>query len=415
MTEDSEAHAEATRSILFVDDEPNILNGLRRMVRPFRHKWQAHFATSGAEALQVLDAIDIDILVSDMRMPGMDGAMLLNEVADNYPNTVRILLSGQCDMEVFISTACHAHQFLAKPCDAGTLNKTIERAMALQDLLDNKMLRHLVMQMDILPSPPEIFIRIENALKESNASMEYIGSIIDEDLGMSAKLLQLVNSPFFGFSGTIKTPTQSATLLGVNTLQFIMLHLQAFTILDDSRSHDADEVSKHGMRVAQLAKAIVVHEGGTDEQCSEAYMAGMLHDLGCLILRVNIPDLYQSLEQQPSNASPPVWEVEKRHLGVSHAEVGAYLIGLWGLPERIVDIVRFHHAPEKSQYPQSLPLSAVCVADSLISHDSSGIVTEGSQFESLQHSIFLARSGFVDRMESWKERCKSILNEEDHE
>jgi len=395
------------KKILFVDDEPNVLMGLKRMVRPMRHDWDASFANSGQEALQMMGESRFDVLVSDMRMPGLDGAMLLNEVANTYPQTIRILLSGQCDMDAFIGSACPAHQFLSKPCDASTLNATVNRAMALRKMLDNTALRAVVMQMNILPSPPAIYLQIERALRDDNASMEKIGSIIDADLGMSAKLLQLVNSPFFGFTRTIETPTQAATLLGVNTVQFIMLHLQAFTILDSRQEQFITHVSGHCMQVAQIARAIVEMEGGSPLLCSDAYIAGMLHDLGKLVLTVNMPKIYQSI-QNKTQSMQEIRVLEQQQAGVTHAEVGAYLMGLWGLPAPIVDIVEHHHNPGESEQENLLPLAAVHVANVL-----ERLAGQQQQDENNTNGMldaeFLESSGFGGRIDAWKACCIAVM------
>ena len=155
------------KNILFVDDEPVLLDGLRRSLRSMRNEWTMMFAGSGEEALKVLEQAPFDIVVSDMRMPKMDGAQLLNEVQRRYPHIVRIVLSGYSDKEMIFHSIRATHQFLAKPCEPEQLKTTIRRACALQDVLKNEVLRALVTGMPAIPSLPTILLEINRQAIDS--------------------------------------------------------------------------------------------------------------------------------------------------------------------------------------------------------------------------------------------------------
>jgi len=142
------------KAVLFVDDDENVLAGLRRMLRGFRDQWIMDFVASGAEALHYLAHREADVVVTDLRMPGMNGLELLKHLNSHYPHIVRIILSGQSDEESTIRAAGVAHQYLSKPCETETLKATIVRACALQDRLSNQSLKNIVAGMNSLPSPP---------------------------------------------------------------------------------------------------------------------------------------------------------------------------------------------------------------------------------------------------------------------
>lgn len=394
------------KRILFVDDESNVLTGLKRMARPMRQEWDTCYADSGREALQLLAEEEFDVLVTDMRMPGMDGAMLLAEVSSHYPQVIRILLSGQCDLEAFIGSACPAHQLLGKPCDSETLKNTIERTIALRGLLENETLRGIIMQMNTLPSPCTVYQNIEKELGRADSSMQRIGGIISQDVGMTAKLLQLVNSPFFGFNRNIESPAQAAALLGINTVQFIMMHVQSFTVSDPALERVVEEISNHCMFVASLAQTIAQLEGESPASCSDAFIAGMMHDIGRLIMEVNIPDTCRLIVQETKCSAQAVWQIEQQHLGVTHAEIGAYLLGLWGLPECIVNIVAHHHSPGNCDRVDFFALTAVHIADFLVNNP---------ELENAEHGVhldkeYLDKLGLSDRMPDWQE-CRRKLVE----
>ena len=107
--------------IVFVDDEVNILNGIRRSLRGMRTSWDMEFFTSGQAALDGLSKAPAEVVVSDMRMPEMDGAQLLSQVKDRWPQTVRFILSGFSNEEAILRTICPSHQYRANPCESETL------------------------------------------------------------------------------------------------------------------------------------------------------------------------------------------------------------------------------------------------------------------------------------------------------
>jgi len=408
MHENSNPSGVEKKHILFVDDEKNVLTGLKRIVHAMRHEWSASFASSGQQALQLMDEETFDVVVSDMRMPGMDGAELLSEVSSEYPQMIRILLSGQCDLGSFIGSACPAHQLLAKPCEADALKQTIERATALRGLLNNETLRGIVMQMNTLPSPPTMYLRIDQELAREDSSMQRIGQIIGQDIAMTAKLLQLVNSPFFGFNRKIESPTQAAALLGVNMVQFIMLHVQTFAVPEPAMERVIEQISGHCMLVAELARTIAKKQGESRESCLDAYLGGMMHDLGRLILAVNMPEKYRAVIKQAEQSSQPAWQIEQQLIGATHAEIGAYLLGLWGLPERIVKIVFYHHSPINCKLSDFFALAAVHVADVLINDPELERTTCGIGLD----KNYLENLGLAEHLADWQVCAKEILEKQ---
>jgi CheY-like chemotaxis protein len=190
----------AKKKILFVDDEPNILSGLKRMLRSMRKEFDLQFAESGQEALTILDGDEFDVVVSDMRMPGIDGAELLSRIMVQHPYSIRIMLTGQADEESIMRTVGIVHQFLAKPCDPEELKAVLQRASGLHGLISQPSLKKIVSGIDSLPSLPEVYAELREAMTNPEISVADIGAIIEKDIGMSAKVLQLVNSAFSAFS-----------------------------------------------------------------------------------------------------------------------------------------------------------------------------------------------------------------------
>lgn len=385
------------RRILFVDDEPNVLQGFQRMLRPMRNDWEMEFASGGEEALQKMERAPFDVIVSDMRMPGMNGAQLLKEVARRYPDTVRIVLSGHSDREYILQLVTTTHQYLAKPCDAETIKDTVNRACALRDLLTSKELSMLVSQIKSLPSLPSLYTRIIEILQSDDPSLQKIGQIVSEDIAMSAKVLQLVNSSFFGIARRISNPVQAVMFLGLETVKALVLSVHIFAKWDSSRvkGFDIERLWHHSMTVGAVAKRLAETEHLSARDVDSAFTAGLLHDVGKLILAASLPDPYQRVLAESKAQNIPLWQAEERTFGTSHAEVGAYLLGLWGLPTSIVEAVAWHHRPAESPARTFCPLTTVHIANALWCANEPGCVAD-------LDTAFIESMGLAERIPFWQ-------------
>ena len=202
------------KRILFVDDEDMVLQGLRRMLRPLREEWDMEFAESGVKALELMAQHPFDVIVSDMRMPGMNGAELLNEVMVRHPKTVRLILSGQAEKDLIVKCVGATHQYLAKPCEPDALRATVARTTSLEFNISNERIRAVVSRIDKLPSLPSLYIELNKVLAEEDVSMEQVGEVVRKDIAMTCQVLKIVNSAFFGLRREVTTPDEAASYLG---------------------------------------------------------------------------------------------------------------------------------------------------------------------------------------------------------
>ena len=401
----------AMKRILFVDDEPKVLEGIQRMLRPMRHEWDMVFAQSGQEALSILAEQPADVVVSDMRMPRMDGVQLLTEVMRRYPQIVRIALSGYSEREMILRAVGPTHQYLAKPCDPELLKSVVARAGALRAVLSKNALRQVVSQMQSLPSLPQLYIEMVEELRSPDASMKRVGEIVRKDVGMTAKVLQLVNSAFFGLQRDITDPSEAAKFLGLDTLQTLVLSVHVFSEFDRARATGLciETLWNHSMATGTLAKRISAAEGCDAKACEHALMAGLLHDAGKLVLAANLPDEYRQAMGTARDAAVAHWEAEEQILGTTHAETGAYLLGLWGLPDPIVEALAFHHRPNECLVTSFTPLTAVHVANAL-EHEADS-AAEDRDAGPLD-TDYLARIGLGERLAAWRELHQTLVQEE---
>jgi HD-like signal output (HDOD) protein/ActR/RegA family two-component response regulator len=354
------------KRILFVDDEPNVLAGLRRVLDPLSHQWDMVFAASGREALERLGESAFDVLVTDLRMPEMTGVELLGKVRERFPEITRIVLSGTADLEYTLRAATLAHQYLCKPCDAATLRSTLERACSMREVLEDPALKKLISGIEKLPSRPSIYLELNGLLASDDFCARDVAEVVTRDMAMTAKVLQLVNSPLFSVARKITNVAEAVAYLGVETVKSLTLSVAAFSKFRNPRlARFAEQLNAHGLEAGTLARKIARSCPLAGVSADDCFAAGILHDIGKLILADNRPAEFQEAIQYAIANGVTAAAAEAQAFGATHAEVGAYLLWLWGLPDCVVEAVALHHRPGRSAGSATL---AVHVADALI-HD----------------------------------------------
>lgn len=361
------------KRVLFVDDEQHVLEGLKRMLHPLRKEWTMEFAANGREALERLSEAAYDVLVTDVRMPEINGIELLTEVIRLYPQIVRIVLSGTADQEMTLRSISLAHQYLMKPCDANTMRGTLENAFTLRNILDDSALTRLIGRIKSLPSAPTIYVQLMKALESEDVSASEVGAIIAQDLAMTAKILQLVNSPLFGSSRVIAGPQEAVVYLGIDIVRSLALSECMFSQFGPANhpGFSPEELRDHSFRVATLARQIAKARSFPARVVADIFLGGLMHDIGKLVLGSNFPEKYKEVVACFSD-SRAVLETEHRLFGTTHAEVGGYLLWLWGVPGRVTEIVSRHHLGDHPDPTCTMePATAVQLADRMIRGDES--------------------------------------------
>jgi HD-like signal output (HDOD) protein len=364
------------RRVLFVDDEPQILEGLRDATRSLRRAWQMQFALGGAEALELVAAEPFDVVVSDMRMPGIDGAAVLARVRELRPDAVRVVLSGYSEVAAALRAAEVAHLSLTKPCTPDVLRATIERACGLQELVTGERDRRAAAGLSALPSAPDTFLALRRAAADPETTAGEVAAIVERDVAMSAKVLQLVNSAFFGLGRQVESIEEAVRYLGLAVLKALVASEGAFTAFAPARpvaGFDIASLQRHSALTGHIARRMLPDK----ERAEAAFTAGMLHDVGELVL------------------------AGERRTGADHAALGAYVLGLWGLPHAVVEAVAFHHAPARLQPAELDVVVAVHVADHLAHR------VAGAEPPPLDEPL-LARLGVLDRLGEWRAAAEAM-------
>ena len=324
----------------------NVLTGLRNVLRTKRREWEMVFALGPEEALANLSKGSFDVVVSDMRMPRMDGATLLGKVKELQPWAVRMILSGQTELESAMKSVFVAHMFLSKPCDPALLQSVVDRACRLNSILRSDELRATAGKVQMLPTAPKTYVALNAALMKPACSVESIVQIIERDVGLSAKLLQLVNSAFFGLPKRIASLKDTVTYLGFATIKNLALALETFSAAAKTSGLSEAKLmalQEHSLLTGQIAQQI---DARAMKKIDGAFLAGVLHEVGCLLDVKHTPeqDLFEPVDR---------------------AFLGAYLLGLWGLPHAIIEAVAYHKRPQLVLHSAFELVDIIYIADHL--------------------------------------------------
>jgi HD-like signal output (HDOD) protein/ActR/RegA family two-component response regulator len=398
--------------LLFVDDEPFVLDALRRLLGRRRPDWDLAFAASGSEALAEIKEKRVDVIVADMRMPGMDGAELLGKVRELDSGVVRIILSGQSDRGAVLRAVKVAHQFLAKPFDPLELESTLDRTCRLKELLSDPALQDLVGGVQSLPSAPRVYSMLVEQLSRPETSLGQVVEVLKQDPAMCAKVLQMVRSAFFGTRLETVRIEDAVARLGFNVIKSVALTagvFEAFKQAEPIPGFSVGAEQQHALLVARAAQLIVA--GGP--LADDAFMAGMLHDVGKLILAARNPKVLRRLLEEAAAEHRMLSEVEQRKLHASHAEIGAYLLGIWGLPSTVVEAVANHHVPSRMADPTLDAVAAVHIADGLVREVDSGLAVAVHEGAARLDHDYLATMGVTERLSDWRESIRDLVGGDD--
>ena len=389
------------RHILFVDDDLDVLDGLRDTLRPRRREWRMTFVDGGEAALAVLAHEPVDIVVSDLRMPGMDGATLLAEVARIQRDAVRIVLSGHAGPDVIGRVAAVAHRILVKPSTIEEIAGVIERSCVLLDVTGEVQLVRAAAGACPLPSPSATYVELKELLAHVDATTEQVAAVLERDIAMAAKVLQLANSAYFGRRQPVSSLHDAVTLLGHDTLRALALAVEAFQrfhIPAPIPCFSREAVQHRSLQVARLAHKL----SDGDPAADDSFAAGLLLDVGLLVLAAHEPEYLGDVLLTAEREGRTVHEIELERNGITHAEIGAHLLALWGLPHTIVEAVAHHHSPLRSPVPAFDAIAMVHIADALVADMERGAATGPTGLSRIDLE-YLEHLGVTGRIAEWQQ------------
>jgi HD-like signal output (HDOD) protein len=353
--------------LVLVDNEHHVASSHRRALRTVRPEWDVVLATNATDAIAALEEAPTDVFISELcKHPG-DGVALFESVKERWPATVRIALSEFAEKNVALRLERSVHRFLHKPCDTYMLAMLIERSSTLRSAVTDPAVLAAIGGLEAIPRPPVTVQALEKVLADPDAGVLAVAAVINRDAALTARLLRVVNSSFFGVGRQVTRVDAAVNFMGVSLVRAIAMAdgaTRSFRVAPDVL--DLDEWNLHAVRVAASARDISLAMCPHDRSLAdEAFLAGLLHDVGQVVLAGVAPDNWKVLDAASHAQGVPLNDVERRLDRVSHSLVGAYLLSIWGLPTSVVEAVAFHHTPERLAGTMFDASVAVHVADAL--------------------------------------------------
>lgn len=391
-----------TVSVLIVDDEPAFHKSVSCLMADMKDEWRIEFARSAATGLDLISKQSFDLVISDLRLPGASGVELLKEVRERCPESGRILYSSYRDQSDALQHAGLVHQFLPKPCPPEWIRGAVERMAMINSVLSDPAIRHAVSKLERVVSLPSLYLKLVRQLQSVETPIEDIAATVSQDIGMTAEVLKHVNSAFFGLPQPTSNVAEAISFLGIDILKYLVLAHGIFSQFENRNlgGLDLEALWRHSAQTAHAAKFIAKYESANHEIIEDALAAGLLHDLGKLVLASQHPDLSKQVSRNARENQVEWFEEERCVFGFDHAEVGGYLLGLWGLPIGVVQAVTFHHAPTKSGDANFAPLTAVHAANVLVQID--GPSHEGV-LPAQEDPDYFSKLGRANALERWRE------------
>ena len=401
------------KRILIIEDNAEALEDIKENIILLEDRYDFEFSLSGEDALTQVEKGKFDIVVCDQVMPDVDGVTVLSQVRDSFPDTIRILMAEHLAKSDLLKSSGPIHQYLTKPFRYQEFERTLNRVVTLRELIVDQGLQDIIGKMESLPSIPSLYFQVEEEMNAPDPNLKKISEIISLDLGMSSKVLQLVNSAFFGLPRRVDNISLAASLLGLDILSDLILMMSVFSQFDDLEHEDFsfDYLTEHSVNTAKAARAIAQTEKLSAAEQKVAYTAGLMHDIGKLVFLVNLPEKFALALQLSHEENIPLYQAEMDIFQASHQSVGAYLLDLWGFPDCIVEAVAFHHDPEKLVDDRLNPTIAIHVSnyfEHMLNPDRKELKANESKSD-LLNIEYLKNAGLGKKVRKWLEIYKIII------
>ena len=341
------------KAILFVDDEIQIIKALERVF--FDAHFKIYTVNSGEAALELLSRSAIDMVVTDIRMPGMDGVELLKRIKLMYPDTIRLILSGYTDENEIISILQNnlAKTYLFKPWDNDELIRVINQNIEPYKQLPHEVITY-INNLDKLPTINSSYRKIINTIDEGKNAAN-IAAEIEKDHTVSAKVLQIVNSAYYGIkTGSVQ---KALTFIGINVLKSLVSSLEIMEYLSGTgkNCYISEEIWKHVYNTNKILN-FMQENYGSRASLREAGTAGLLHKVGIVFMLKYDPQCYKELYEYSCSKKIYLKQLEINRYGYSHTDISAYLLKWWNAPDTIIKAAEYYDNPlaEEAVYKELL-------------------------------------------------------------
>ena len=355
------------RKILFLDSNRDNLNSIQAYFKNMSQAFCLYFVDDINDAYDILDSHEIEVLVSSLNIDDFDGIGFFVGIKHRYPEVIRILLADPIDKNLSYKLIEVAHQYIRKPVNKEKLKLILFEALSFKDIMTDETVLEIINDMDRIPSLPTIYSKIVEKLWANDSSIDELADLISQDIGMSSKILQLVNSAFLGMPKTISSIREAVSYMGLNSIRTLVLMINVFSSADKKllKTMKLEGIWGHSFMVADYAQKIATDYGLCKECCETCFTAGLLHSTGRVVMALNFPEKYRQVAEHlhAGDNSQTISDVEREYFGADHCEIGGYLLGIWGVPHSITNAVLYHNQPSSTYNEAVNPLIAVHIAN----------------------------------------------------
>jgi putative nucleotidyltransferase with HDIG domain len=388
------------RRVLFVDSDP----ATREIYGQLRTYWgigqEVHTAGTAVEATQLLDRFRFDVVITELVLPDLPGLDLLAQVMQTHPESARIVISGNSDKLKAAEALNVAHRFFSKPFSFEVLGSLLEHLSNRDYLLNNERIRCMIFKTGALPVLPSTWVELTRMLDSPDTHIADIAAIVEQDPGLTTRLLHTVNSAYFGIARKVVSCSEGIQIVGLELVRGLMMGIKMFDYYKNSPfvRKVFGRIWDHSLRTAAGARKLSTMEIIPIEQRNVSFTAGLLHDIGKLVLAANAEAEYQQALEIAARDSIPVFRAEQQVFGLSHAQIAAYLFTMWGFPDPVVEAVEKHHSLHNVD--RFSPALAIHVAQCL---------QRGAEQEKELNMALLERLYLTSRIPAWKDALQNSL------
>jgi putative nucleotidyltransferase with HDIG domain len=385
--------------VLFIGGNPVWFHQAERDIYCLQPTWLCQRAENGARALDLMQSASFDALVLDGR--AVNETDLQGDLQEKIRRSICLVRCDVSDRSAIARWNRSGITPVPEDGDAAALVAGLTRARRLRDWMAERAVQKLLSLVHKLPAVPRLHAQVTEQLRLPDASIRTVALLISQDPVMSAKILQVANSAFFGRAQEVNDAADAVMVLGTERVRSLILLAGVFSQYGDARSacFSPETIWDHSLQVAMFARAIAFAETKDARMAETAFTAGLLHDIGKLILAANVPEMYGAVQRVQASKKVSQQEAEQIMLGTTHAELGACLLGTWGLPLQILEAIAWHHVPERSTDNGLTLLAAVHVANVFAHADSQDGASDPIKLG------FLLRVGLGDCRDRWREYC----------
>jgi len=394
-------------SILMLDQQSELKNSLEKRFQKANNHYEILFTSSEDEVPIILENENIDILICEMSMLKNGGVQFFEDINQKHPDIIRFLFIEDDEQDLALKSMLHINHFIKKPVDANIICRFIDRIVNVRTVLGSEKLLLLSTRVNNLPSLPEVFFQLMEELQTECPSVPKISKLIEHDSSIASRIIQIVNSPAVGLSHRINNIEQAISLLGLIMTKTLVMYAGVNSYLH-TPVHilaTAESINNHSFTIGNLAEAISMAETGSYALSQEAKMAGILNNIGYLLL-LNNPETQINIKNILYAEKQTLFEAERMHTSITHGEIGAYFLGIRGFNESLLEAIAYYYRPNVRPASGFNTLTSLHIANALTPSPLKSIIP----CKKLQLDYhYIEKLGLIDRIETWQAIAQDIV------